>query len=56
MSQSTQITLASSGNGRIVLHLVTLWNDGKVMWHLKGILREFGFSRMHGHSRTIVCS
>jgi hypothetical protein len=40
MSQSTQITLSQTPEGRIILHLYSLLRDKKLRWHMKGIVRD----------------
>ena len=40
MSTVTQIRLAGSHGGRVILHLITLLRDHRLNWHLKGIIRE----------------
>lgn len=41
MRPQTKVRLAQSARGRVVLHLLTLWRDGRIGWHLAGVLREF---------------
>jgi len=40
MSPARQVDLAGSRAGRVVLHLVALWVDGRWGWHWDGIMRE----------------
>lgn len=37
----TQLHLSGSRHGRILLHLACMARDKRVMWHLRGIAREF---------------
>jgi hypothetical protein len=41
MSDRTQERLVRFGAGRVVLHLVAMARDGRLLWHLRGISREF---------------
>ena len=48
---ATQVRLAGSHGGRIVLHLASLLRDHKFSWHLRGILREFPHQyHIHQHA------
>ena len=40
MSIDTQLDLAMTRTGRVVLHLLALMTDGKLGWHTAGICRE----------------
>ncbi len=40
MTATVQMKLASSRTGRIHLHLLALQKDHRLMWHIKGIIRE----------------
>jgi len=40
MSIETQMKLAGTRVGRVVLHLVGLAMDKRVKWHYQGIMRE----------------
>lgn len=40
MSTNTQLKLARTRSGRVVLHLLALKTDGQLQWHKAGILRE----------------
>jgi hypothetical protein len=40
MSIDTQMNLATTRTGRVVLHLMALMTDRKLRWHTDGILRE----------------
>ncbi len=40
MSTNTQLNLAETRTGRVVLHLLALKTDRKFGWHATGILRE----------------
>lgn len=40
MSINTQLNLAMTRTGRVVLHLLALKTDRKLQWHVAGILRE----------------
>jgi len=40
MSIDTQLNLAMTRTGRVVLHLLALKTDSKLRWHAAGILRE----------------
>jgi len=41
MSHATQLKLAETKQGRIILHFLTIFRDHKVKWHLYRILKEF---------------
>jgi len=41
MTIANQIKLAKIPIGRIYLHLACIFIDGKLIYHSKGILREF---------------
>ena len=41
MSQTMQLKLSDSAEGRILMHLARLCNGGSFSWCIKGILREF---------------
>jgi hypothetical protein len=41
MSATTQVRLAESSTGRIILHLACYRIDHHFLKHLKGIIREF---------------
>ena len=38
--QKIQMKLASSRCGRMALHLICFCQDGKLRWHMRGIIRE----------------
>ena len=40
MSATSQMNLAQTRRGRMVLHLLALTKDRHVRWHLLGIVRE----------------
>ena len=40
MKTETKMKLAKSPMGRIILHIVCIKRDRKVLWHIKGVLRE----------------
>jgi len=41
MSHKTQLKLAETRQGRIILHLLTIIRDHKVKWHMSRIFKEF---------------
>jgi len=40
MGIEAQVRLAGSSWGRVVLHICAMWIDGRVVWHLSGVVRE----------------
>jgi hypothetical protein len=40
MSTNTQLSIAASSGGRVLLHLAAMSRDHKMRWHLAGIGRE----------------
>lgn len=40
MSTKSQMILAGSRAGRVILHVAALIRDGRYFWHLAGITRE----------------
>ena len=43
--QNIQLKLAGNRYGRIALHLVCACQEGKLQWHLRGIIRELPKSK-----------
>jgi len=39
--RTSQLELAASPSGRVVLHVLAVWRDHRFAWHLSGIAREF---------------
>jgi hypothetical protein len=42
LSPEITLQLARSCAGRIFLHVICRWRDRRLLWHWKGIRREFG--------------
>lgn len=40
MNTTTEMRLVQSHSGRVLLHIMALVHDHKIVWHLKGIVRE----------------
>jgi hypothetical protein len=40
MGIEAQVRLAGSSWGRVILHICAMWVDGRVVWHLGGVVRE----------------
>lgn len=40
MSDRIQAGMVRSRVGRVILHMVAMYRDGKVLWHWRGIERE----------------
>lgn len=40
MSLKQELNLAGCRSGRVVLHTIGLIHDGRVKWHIDGIMRE----------------
>jgi hypothetical protein len=41
LSPASQLELAASPSGRVVLHVLSVWRDHRFAWHWSGIAREF---------------
>ena len=39
-SPTLEMWLARSRGGRVILHVVAIFGDGKFTWHARGVVRE----------------
>ena len=41
--KTIRLQLSGSRTGRVLLHLECIARHGRIIWHFRGIAREFGF-------------